>query len=404
MNVAQKSVGILVFFMLMSHIQLVAQDVINAQAIYSEKILLNSPLVQMEATSAVNDMYNFKFERAANQFNWFKEKYPEHPLPYFLLGLNEWWKIMPNEDIKTYDDKFFEYMDLCIDKAKDLYDENDNDIEATFFLSAAYAFKSRLNADRKNWTKATFNGRSALKYLKRGREINELSPEFMLGDALYNYYSIWIPKNYPMLRPVMLMFKKGDQKLGIQQLEEVARNAFYTRTEAQYFLMRIYNSPEDENKPDLALPIAQYLHTTFPDNAYFHRYYASILYKLGKIAELETVAKSILTKIEDKMPGYEGISGRYGAFYTAYIQKAVYRNVDQAEFYYKKAIEFAESTQSLDSGYYLSSLCALGSIEHSRKNYKKAKEYYTLTKKHASKKSSQYKEANNYLKKNKKVK
>ncbi len=375
------------------------QEIINKEAIYEkgEERLLDNALIQMEATAAVNDMYNFKFERATLQFNWFREKYPEHPLPYFLLGLNEWWKMMPNSDIETYDQVFLNYMDLSIDKAQNLYKKDPENAEAAFFLAAAYAFKSRLHSERKHWTKATFNGKSSLKYLRKGKETKELSPELLLGDALYNYYSIWIPENYPMLKPIMLLFRKGDQALGLQQLKEVAQNAFYTRTEAQYFLMRIYRS--DENRPDEALPIAEYLHQTFPDNAYFHRYYASILYTLGRIQQLESTSKEILDRIAANKTGYEAISGRYAAYYLAYIYKIRYNDPEKAQNYYQKTIKFSEETKHFDSGYYHSALQQAAEYAHSKKDYKEAKKYYTLLKSHTKNKDKKHKEAVAYLKK-----
>lgn len=379
-----------------------AQDVINKALIESNETLLFNPLIQIEATSAVNDMYNFKFERAANQFNWFKEKYPNHPLPYFLLGLNEWWKIMPNIDIKDYDEAFFNFMDISIDKARDLYQQDDSNVEASFFLAAAYAFKSRLHAERKHWTKATLNGKSALKYLRRGKELNQLSPELMFGDALYNYYSVWIPENYPLLKPILMFFKKGDQALGLQQLQEVAENAFYTRTEAQYFLMRIYRS--EEKSPHKAFPIAQYLEKTFPDNAYFQRYYAGVAFSMQMHSEVDRVCKDILLKIDQQYPGYEATSGRYAAYYLAYNQRYIYRNQALAKEYFLKTVDFADTTDADYSAYYHSALVELGRISDGEKNISKAKSYYTLVKKYAKKKTAYYKEAVAYLKKHKKGK
>ena len=60
-----------------------------------------------------------------------------------------------------------------------------------------------------------------------------------MATALYNYYAEWISENYAILRPVLMFFPDGNKELGIKQLKTVANNAFYTRTEAQYFLMRI---------------------------------------------------------------------------------------------------------------------------------------------------------------------
>lgn len=390
------------FIMLFSTSYLQAQEVFNKEAIYEkgEEHLLDNALIQMEATAAVNDMYNFKFEKAALQFGWFKEKYPNHPLPYFLLGLNEWWKIMPNSDVEIYDDTFLSYMDLSIDKARDLYQKDAENAEAAFFLAAAYAFKSRLHAERKHWARATFTGKSSLKFLRKGKETEDLSPELLLGDALYNYYSVWIPENYPMLKPILLLFRKGDQRLGLEQLKEVTQNAFYTRTEAQYFLMRIYRT--DEKKPEEALVIAEYLNKTFPDNACFHRYYASTLYSLGRTAELERVSLDILQKIDAQMIGYEGISGRYAAYYMAFVQMSKYQNPSKAQEYYQRTIDFSEQTDHLDSGYYHSALQQKAQYAHSQKNYKEAKKYYTLLKQHTKSKDKKHKEAKKYLKQYKK--
>ena len=69
-------------------------------------ILINNITMQIEISQALSDLYNFKFETAERQFRWFKQKYPWHPLPYFLLGLSEWWKIMPRIENRDHDDRF----------------------------------------------------------------------------------------------------------------------------------------------------------------------------------------------------------------------------------------------------------------------------------------------------------
>ena len=52
-------------------------------------ILITDVAMQIEISEALNDLYNFKFAQAEQQFRWFKQKYQWHPLPYFLLGLRE---------------------------------------------------------------------------------------------------------------------------------------------------------------------------------------------------------------------------------------------------------------------------------------------------------------------------
>lgn len=360
----------------------------------SIEYLLTNQTIQIECTSGVNDLYNFKFGRAESQFHWLRKTYPAHPLPYFLLGLSEWWKMVPNIDVEKYDARFLAYMDSSIHFAELLFAEDNENVEASFFLAAAYGFKGRVYSERKNWAKAALSGKRALKYMEYCRKKNDLSPELLFGDGLYNYYSVWIPENYPVLRPILWFFDKGDKALGLRQLEKVAREAFYTRVEAQYFLMRIFAT--DEERPEDALRIAKYLHNTYPDNAYFHRFYARMRYQLGDYAELEESSKSILARIEAKMPGYEAVSGRYAGFFLGAVYKLLYGNVEKAEECYKKTVAFAEESQSTESGYYLYALKYLGDFAKERGDYVTANGYYQKILKYTNKKHALRKDAKRF--------
>jgi hypothetical protein len=352
-------------------------------ALFGQKtptMLLMDMNVQMECTEAVNDMYNFKFDKAEKQFQILKLKYPEHPLPYFLMGLSTWWQMMPNLNLKTHDDSFLAFMDSSITKAEKMYKNENNKIEAAFFLSAAHGFKAEFYGERESYARASFSGKHSLNYLLEYKENNDLSPEFLYGIALYNYYEVWIKEEYSLLKPILLFFPNGDKKLGLQQLEEVSKDAFYTRTEAQYQLVKIYSST-DENKDELALPIARYLFETYPDNAYFERLYARCAYYRSQNRELEILCLDILKKIEMKMPGYEEVSGRYAAYFLGKLYKS--RNPPLSKEYFLKAVAFAEKINATDQGYYLYSLNNLAEFAEKEGNRQLAKEYYTKIKKYA---------------------
>lgn len=361
-------------------------------------VLINNVAMQMEISDALNDLYNFKFDKAEQQFRWFKQKYKWHPLPYFLLGLSEWWKIMPNTRDTKYDDRFIAYMDSSIMVAENLYKKvPEYKIEAAFFLAAAHGFKGRLYSDeeRKNWRKAAVEGKTALNYMEVCREKDYLSPELLFGDGLYNYFSVWVPENYASLKPLMWFFRKGDKQLGIKQLKEVSYNAFYTRTEAMVWLMRILNSYENDQVR--AFQIAQYLHQTYPDNPYFHRYYARVLYSRGYFPELEIQCKQIIARIDSAQVGYEATSGRYAAFFLGQLYENQ-RKLEDAKEYYTLAVKYAEEIGATDSGYYLFSLIALGEINEKQGNKAEAKRYFQEVKKKAGRKDEAYKDAKKRLK------
>ncbi|MFT4032488.1 MAG: tetratricopeptide repeat protein [Siphonobacter sp.] len=363
-------------------------------------ILLKRMEVQIEATEALNAMYGYNFPEAQREFGYLRAKYPEHPLPYFLFGLAEWWKIVPNTDNTMYDAKCEAFMDQAIEKAEKMFAHGGpEEVEASFFLATAYAFKSRLYAERKKWFKASGAGKSALKYFEKCKGHEDFSPEMAFGEGLYNYYRQWIPENYSALKPIFWFFHDGDKSKGIGQLEWISRNAFYTRTEAQYFLLQIYSTEQQHEK---CYQLARYLHITYPWNPYFHRMYARQCFVTGRTKEAEAAAKLILERYDNKQFGYEPVGARYASYILAYYNHFFYHNFALAKEYYTKTVLFAEINGAKDSGYNLSSLLNLGKITEHEGNLDEAKQYYDKVMDYAERKSSQYQEAKKLLAENRK--
>lgn len=371
-----------------------AQEPGTANASY---LLLDRGL-QYRITKSINSMYNFDFATAERDFAVIMYQYPEHPLPDFLMAIAYWWRIEINVENKRYDNIFIQYLDRANAKAEKMLDQNPKNKEAAFFLAAGHGFQGRLYSERKSWTKATFAGKNALKYMEMSRGEQEFNPELLLGDALFNYFSVWIPENYPLLKPVLALFPKGNKKLGLSQLEKVASNAFYTRVEAQYFLFRLYGS--EEKRPEDALRIVEYLHEKFPNNPYFHRSYARYLYTTGKWTQAMQESLEIMDRMEQKQFGYEATSGRYAAFY---LGEYYYRigNTLEAKRYYSKTATLGEESESQESGYYLFSLISLGKIATAEKNKALAKTYFNQVKRYAKRNHPAHQEARNFIKKNK---
>lgn len=365
----------------------------------STELLIADMIVQIEATEAMNAMYNFEFKEANKQYNWLQQKYPESPLAYFLLGLNEWWKMMPDTDVEDYDERFHHFMDTTIMISEAMLDDPERKIEGSFFLAATYGFKGRLYSDRGKWGKAASAGKSSLKYLEISREHSYLSPELLFGDALYNYFAVWIPEHYSILKPVLAFFPDGDKELGLQQLREVSANAFYTRIEAQIFLMQILAN--DKHDYTASLAIAKYLYEHYPNNPYFHRYYVRYLYSLHRYTQMEPVAQKILVRIDSGQFGYEATAGRYAAFFLGQAYHSRGEN-GKAEQYYLRAVEFARQKDDMETGYCLYSLLNLGKIAKNDDRKKEAKAYFKEVKNYAGRKEAVYKEANKLLKKGKK--
>ena len=383
----------LILFSTLAHGQYLNEESLGDTLDYS---LLINPFIQIESTEAINSMYNFEFQKAQSHFNYLQKKYPWHPLPYLLKGLNYWWQIVPNYENKRFDHDFIAYMDTTKILAENIRD-NYNEIEGAFFLAAAYAFEGRLYSERREYRKAALAGSRSLKYLGECKGHETYSPELLFGDALFNYYAEWIREEYPLLRPVMVFFPKGDKKLGIEQLLRVTRNAFYSRTEAQFYLMRILSSGEDRNLPE-ALRVGKILHEDYPDNPYFHRYYARLLYQSGRYSDAGKESLEILERIDQGVAGYEANSGRYACFFLGHVNE-VRRNYANAKKYYEMGLNHSKEAGATKMGYYFYSLLHLGIIAKKEGDPVLAKEYFREVKKAAKRSHATHERARKELKK-----
>ena len=216
----------------------------------------------------------------------------------------------------------------------------------------------------------------------------------MFGDALFNYYAEWVPENYPLLKPIMAIFPDGDKEKGMEQLKLVARNAFYTRTEAQYYLMRI--SYFEEHDMMHAMQLAEYLHETFPHNAYFHRFYTRLLYQSGRYDLAVKESRSMINRIDSTMAGYEYNSGRYAAFFIGHINE-MRGNMDEAKKYFKLAMEYGEYAEATDMGYYIYAVLHLGRIALREEDKELAEQYFKKVKKLTKRSHSANREARERL-------
>ena len=367
------------------------------QAVDISGWLLLDKDIQLELGGAVQNLYNFKSDKANKQFRSLRRRYPQHPMAYFLLGLSTWWKIMPNGLTDTrYDKVFLAYMDTAQTKAEALYKADAHNYEACFFLSGAYGLAARLHAERHDWRKATVASRRALNYLQKSQEVNGLSSEFLFGQGLFNYYADWISEEYPWLRPVLFFFPKGNRARGLAQLRQVSQTAFYTGVEAQVYLVDILGGERERQTP-AACELARQLTTQFPDNAYFQLRYARLAFELGRFEESEVACRSLLRKYAAGQVGYEAYSSRPAAYILGYLMQHKYRDLAQAKDYYQRCVAYSEQAGVTRRGYYIFAQSKLAHLALVEQDAPAAQRHYRLIVEQADTGEQEYKEARAWL-------
>ncbi len=153
----------------------------------------------------------------------------------------------------------------------------------------------------------------------------------------------------------------------------------------------------EENDVQGALHEAEYLHKSYPDNAFFHRYYTRLLFQTGRLAKAKIIAEDLLLKIDSGYVGYEAISGRYACFYLAKIWES---NLDpnKAFYYYQRTVKFAVLIKATESGYYLYALLGLARIYDRRGNKEDAMKCLKTVRKNSNRKNEANKLAKIHIK------
>ncbi|GAB1371264.1 hypothetical protein MASR1M45_13260 [Candidatus Kapaibacterium sp.] len=299
--------------------------------------------------------------------------YPGHPAGYFLDAMVYWWKITLHRDTKKYDSPFEERIEKVIRISDKILDTNSSDLGALFFKAGAMGYRARHYAQRESWVKAASDGAAAYSLMVECQKLAPANHDIMLGTGIYNYFAVAIPEKFPLVKPLMTFFPRGDKQLGIYQLRAASRKARYAAIEARVVMLQIYSTFEKDN--DIAQAIARELFDAYPNNPYFHRYLARILVRKGEQELYEKEWRDILNKCMDKKVGYDHFTAREAMYYVG-LSLMRNRNYDSALRYFLKAGEGAVIDDE-DSGFTVNVNLFIGNIYDIKNKRSDAKKYYT---------------------------
>ncbi|MFN3194840.1 MAG: tetratricopeptide repeat protein [Chlorobiota bacterium] len=310
-------------------------------------------------------IYNVQFDSAEVAFEEVIRRYPEHPAGYFLQAMVDWWRITLYRYTEKIDEDFLEKIDKVIEVSEVLLDENEYDITGLFFKGGALGYRARYYSNHKEWFSAASDGKEAYDILMKAHLKAPGNHDIMLGTGLYNYFAVAIPEDYPLLKPVVLFFPKGNKRLGLLQLRASMNKARYTSVEAEVTLMQIYYSFEKDF--DQAFYYANDLFTRFPRNPYFHRYLGRTYVKLGKWDKIESTWREVVKRCLRKEVGYDNMTAREGLYYVGIALQRKSEH-DMAIKYLKKSVDVSEYVDGDEETGFLSSALLKIGISYRKKN------------------------------------
>ena len=224
-------------------------------------------------------IYSLKFGEADRFFEGIIAADPGNPLGHFFLAMVTWWRVLIDLESRDHDQAFYSLLERCIEVCDRRLERDPIDFDAVLFKAGAIGFRGRLRGDRNQFLRAAGDGIKSLPLLETSRKLEPANKDILFGQGIYNYFAAVVPRKYPAVRPIMWLLPEGDRETGLRQLQQVAREGRYARTEAIYFLAQIYRIFEKDKHS--ALKYLEQLYRRYPDNALFHRYLARTLIDVG---------------------------------------------------------------------------------------------------------------------------
>lgn len=325
-------------------------------------------------TKGIDYIYHLKFDSAKIQFDEIVKADPENPAGYFFLAMIDWWKINLNRENDALDEEFFRKVDIVIEKADEKLEKNELDDNAMFYKGGALGYRGLVRSLRESWLKAAEDGREALNLLHKAYDINKSNRDVVFGIGLYNYFAEYVPNAYPVVKPLMIIFPKGDKLKGLSQIKESSINSKYTRLEAKYVLAYL-NIVYEKNFTEAEV-YSKVLNDSFPENPIFAKYLYTSYLGQGKWDQALIGWQKIAEKIDSNVYGYNNLNLKREANYYVALSFAKLNRIREAEKYIAVAEELTKELDKKNEAAFTSFIYLLNGMLNDVKGNTSTADFY----------------------------
>lgn len=288
--------------------------------------------IQDLVKKATDHIYNASPDSAEHYIAKAEVLIPDHPVIPLMRAMTILWANIP-----TISEELFLKMEVQLDSAIYLAKEKDPDLkkpEMIFFAMAAYGLLAEYYADQDHTMKAVGEANRAYGLMKKGFEIVDEHPEFLLTTGLYNYFREKYPERHPIYKPLLWFFRSGDMELGLKQLEKACTESFLTSVEAHVYLSYIYL--RYEFNPKLAQKYLSELCNMYPNNYYAK---AKYLESLANPSDFKNVPIEVIYSLITHESPYYKLAGYV---FLGYFEEKIVLNQEKAELAYRLGLEYGE--------------------------------------------------------------
>lgn len=322
----------------------------------------------------LKNIYSCSFDTAGINIKKYISSYPKEPQGYFLDVLSEWWKINVDRKNSSLDDKLNEKVERVSDFCDEILDKNKRDVDALIYKGASLGYRGLTKSLRENWLSAADDGRQALNLLDEALEISPGNKEALLGVGIYNYFADYIPERYEFLKPLMLIFPKGDKIKGVAQIKDAAQNSKLAMYEAKY-IIAYFNMQYERNFIESEV-YCKMLNTEFPTNPVFEKMLYNCYSGSGRYAEALDGWIKVRNKYLNKENGYQyDLVLREADYYISLSLLKLVR-LEELEQYINECEIISDKIDSEDTSFKVYTYLMQGMKNDMLGNRIKAVEYY----------------------------
>jgi hypothetical protein len=240
------------------------------------------------------NLYNFSFREADSIIVVMSNTNIDKATIYNIKANMAWWKLLSGDAI----DQNLESCNSNIDESLKLLLKNDKeDVNWLINIIFAYSLKARLENYRGHTFKSLPYFYSSLVYMDKSFDEAVKDENMYLISGLYLYFIDYIENEYFVMNAILFPFKKGDKAVGLKYLEECSSSENeMVRTEANYFLLKIYLYTENDYAK--AYRNAQILTQQHPNNLVYSVEKLKLLLILGKSGEAQIFKNKLIGEIQ----------------------------------------------------------------------------------------------------------
>ncbi len=258
-----------------------------------------TPAAATQLDEGLTNLYNLDYAKSRASFRKIVELEPDNPFGYLFESGGIWWQSFQEyglfKDTPTLQGQFEQDVEAALRKSQPYMDSKNPQVRADgYFVSGmSLGTRGQWSLLKGKWFDAYFDGKKAIKHLKKCLKHDGQYNDAYLGLGIFDYQAAHLSG---IAKLGLLLGVRGDEKRGLERITLAMEKGRYASRQAAGFLASIYLS--DLHDDSRALPVVVRLRKEFPDSPYFLFLEILLRHRLGDWADSLALGRELHRRIE----------------------------------------------------------------------------------------------------------